>query len=237
MSINEGKPEHSHYFTAMAPAAESEIEYREVTLGPFHTRVATARGVFSHEHLDIGTSILLRTVDELEAPLTFQSAADVGCGWGAIALYLALARKNAVDGAGETQPWRVVAADINDRALDLTRRNASIHALPQIEPMRAEDPSARDSFDLIVSNPPIRIGKAALHGILTAWLPRLRVGGAAYLVVAKHLGADSLQRWLTEQFAPGSGSMLSAEGVPVSGEVGRVQTAKGFRILRVRRNA
>jgi 16S rRNA G1207 methylase RsmC len=83
------------------------------------------------------------------------------------------------------------------------------------------------SYDLIWSNPPIRVGKAVLHDLLTTWLPRLAPGpgSAAYLVVQKNLGADSLQTWLVDALPPLMGDV----------EVARVATSKGFRLLRVAR--
>jgi 16S rRNA G1207 methylase RsmC len=78
------------------------------------------------------------------------------------------------------------------------------------------DPDAR--YDEIWSNPPIRIGKAALHELLLTWLPRLAPGGSARLVVGRNLGADSLQAWLVE-----SGYRCE-----------RVASAKGFRVFSVR---
>ena len=74
-------------------------------------------------------------------------------------------------------------------------------------------------LDEIWSNPPIRIGKEALHELLLTWLPRLAPGGRAVMVVGKNLGADSLQRWLGEQ------------GFPTT----RLASAKGFRVLETRR--
>jgi 16S rRNA (guanine1207-N2)-methyltransferase len=81
----------------------------------------------------------------------------------------------------------------------------------------AADPASH--YDQIWSNPPIRIGKAALHELLLSWLARLAPDGVARLVVARNLGADTLQRWLTEQG-------YAAE---------RVASSKGFRVLVVRR--
>jgi 16S rRNA (guanine1207-N2)-methyltransferase len=72
-------------------------------------------------------------------------------------------------------------------------------------------------FTEIWSNPPIRIGKQALHDLLLTWLPRLAPGGRAVLVVGRNLGADSLHRWLEEQ------------GHPTT----RIGSAKGFRVLEV----
>jgi 16S rRNA G1207 methylase RsmC len=76
------------------------------------------------------------------------------------------------------------------------------------------------TYDEIWSNPPIRIGKDALHDLLLTWLPRLAPGGRAVMVVGKNLGADSLQRW------------LGAEGWPTE----RRASAKGFRVLETRRS-
>ena len=72
-------------------------------------------------------------------------------------------------------------------------------------------------YALIWTNPPIRIGKAALHDLLLRWLPRLEPTGVAHLVVGKNLGADTLATWLT------------TEGFPCT----RTGTAKGFRVLAV----
>jgi len=75
------------------------------------------------------------------------------------------------------------------------------------------------SFATIWSNPPIRIGKAALHALLHSWLPRLEPSASAFLVVQRNLGADSLQRWLDD-----------ALGSPW--QVERAGSAKGYRVLR-----
>ncbi len=73
-------------------------------------------------------------------------------------------------------------------------------------------------FATIWSNPPIRIGKPALHDLLHTWLARLDADGSASLVVQKHLGADSLQRWLIE----------------LGYRCDRVGSKAGFRLLTVR---
>jgi hypothetical protein len=54
--------------------------------------------------------------------------------------------------------------------------------------------------------------------LLAKWLPRLQAECEAYLVVSKDLGADSLLKWMQSEF-----SELTSE---------RIDTAKGFRILR-----
>ncbi|WP_147139515.1 class I SAM-dependent methyltransferase [Stackebrandtia albiflava] len=190
-----------HYFstTPRAEATPRQVSFhaagRDITL-------TAASGVFSAGRLDPGTAVLLR-----KAPLPTEPGdyLDLGCGYGPVAVTLALAS------GGE-----VTAVDVNARALELVAANAkrlevSIRAsTPEQVP-----PDAR--FDQIWSNPPIRIGKAALHDLLRLWLPRLKPGGVAWLVVARHKGGDSLADWLGDQ------------GYPTV----KHASQKGYRILRV----
>ncbi|BDZ57532.1 hypothetical protein GCM10025872_11890 [Barrientosiimonas endolithica] len=152
--------------------------------------------------------MLLRQVDLPGSPGTFL---DLGCGWGPISLSLALAQPQAA-------VWGV---DVNQRALDLLRRNAVRLGCDGVRAVTADEVPADVVFDEIWSNPPIRVGKAVLHELLRTWLPRLAPGGRAYLVVQKNLGADSLQSWIGREL-PG----LTAA---------RLASSKGFRVLRVSR--
>ncbi|MEN0071083.1 MAG: methyltransferase, partial [Propionicimonas sp.] len=131
---------------------------------------------------------------------------DLGCGGGVLAVALATACPEA----------EVDAVDVNQRALALTAANAARHGVAgRVHPVLADTADAGLRYDEIWSNPPIRIGKDALHALLLTWLPRLAPGGLARLVVGRNLGADSLQRWLVDQ------------GYPCS----RQASAKGFRVL------
>ncbi|PRY18479.1 class I SAM-dependent methyltransferase [Kineococcus rhizosphaerae] len=203
------QPESQHYFTA-APATPDERRELTVELAGRPVTVTTARGVFSGDRLDKGTAVLLPLVEPDEAT---GDVLDLGCGWGPIALTLALLRPH----------QRVHAVDVNERALDLLRRNASRLGLT----VRASLPDDVDPdlvFAEIWSNPPIRIGKEALHELLLRWLPRLAPGGVAHLVVQKNLGSDSLHAWLGSGVLPGTTTT-------------RTTTSKGFRVLSVRRAA
>lgn len=193
-----------HYFSAdpSSSARESEIE---AYVWGHDLRLTTASGVFAHGRLDPGTAVLFR---QTEPPAAGERFLDLGCGYGVIACGLAVSRP----------PARVWAVDVNERALDLTRRNADRLGVGDRVTSLPPDAVPDDvRFDGIWSNPPIRIGKPALHELLLRWLPRLAPSGAATLVVGRHLGADSLQRWLREQ----------------DYACDRVGSAKGFRVLRV----
>jgi 16S rRNA G1207 methylase RsmC len=200
-----------HYFSAQ-PAGEARLRDVQVTLAGRPLTVRTAGGTFSPDGLDKGTAVLLRAVPPPPPTGTFL---DLGCGWGPIALTLGLLSPAAT----------VYAVDVNTRALDLVRANALALGLSTVHASQPDGIPEGVAFDVIWSNPPIRVGKAALHELLLRWLPRLAPGGAAYLVVQKNLGSDSLQRWLSDQLEPSRYA------------VSRHSTDKGFRVLEVRRSA
>ncbi|MFV2038733.1 MAG: class I SAM-dependent methyltransferase, partial [Acidimicrobiales bacterium] len=173
----------SHYFDE-DPSTASRARVVELVLPDLTVDLVSDRGVFAADRVDVGTRYLL-----LEAPPLPEAAAhvlDLGCGYGAIARTLA-------HRAPQACVW---AVDVNKRALALTRTNLTGLNAKVVAPTNMP---ADIRFDTIWSNPPIRIGKAALHELLSHWLDRLTPNGCAVLVVQKHLGADSLTRWLTEQ--------------------------------------
>jgi 16S rRNA (guanine1207-N2)-methyltransferase len=171
-----------HYFTA-EPASPAERRQIVVHLDGRPVSLTTARGVYSPERLDPGTAVLLAGAPD---PSPTGALLDLGCGWGPIALTLALRSPGA----------RVWGVDVNRRALDLARANAAELGLGTITFCEPDDVPADLRFATIWSNPPIHVGKAALHALLERWLPRLADDGVAHLVVQKHLGSDSLQRWI-----------------------------------------
>ncbi|MFM9919765.1 class I SAM-dependent methyltransferase [Lacisediminihabitans sp. H27-G8] len=197
-----------HYFSEMP---ESELKFRQirVPLADQTFELTTSNGIFSPERIDAGTQVLLANTPP--AP-PGGNLLDLGCGWGPIALTLALQSPHAT----------VWAVDVNSRALDLVRRNAEAVGVTNINAVTPEDVPADLSFLSIRSNPPIRVGKNELHGMLEFWLPRLDPESDAWLVVQRNLGSDSLHRWL--------------EGwLPADFAVSRAATNKGYRVLRVRR--
>jgi 16S rRNA G1207 methylase RsmC len=191
----------SHYFDKQPGVGHDRRDVVMTAWGRELT-MTTSSGVFSGTGLDKATDVLLRHADPPAGTVL-----DLGCGWGPIACGIAAS-------APDTTVW---AVDVNERALELTRENAerlgvAVTACP---PDEVPDDVR---FDAIWSNPPIRVGKEALHDLLLTWLPRLTETGDARLVVGKNLGADSLQRW------------LSGQGWPTE----RVVSEQGFRVLATR---
>lgn len=200
----------SQYF-AEQPAAAHRPGTVHLVLPDMHLALATDAGVFSPGRLDPGTRLLL---DAAPPPPPDGDFLDLGTGYGPLALALAKRSPGA----------RIWAVDVNKRALELCAGNAATAGLANVRCVPAPgagqySPSLPASFQLIWSNPPIRIGKQALHSMLTAWLGRLAPGAAAYLVVQRNLGSDSLQRWLGD----------------TGFDASRYAARAGYRVLEVRR--
>jgi 16S rRNA (guanine1207-N2)-methyltransferase len=195
-----------HYFSA-SPGSDFTPRLLTVRLAGADRTVTTAGGVFSPDRVDLGTRVLLDTVP---VPPSGGNLLDLGCGWGPVALSLAL----------ESPEATVWAVDVNERALELVRRNASSFGLTNVNAVLPDEIPADVRFSTIWSNPPIRVGKAELHAMLLRWLPLLEPDAAAWLVVQKNLGADSLHRWLQQELPDGFA-------------VERAASSKGFRVLKV----
>jgi 16S rRNA (guanine1207-N2)-methyltransferase len=198
--------EDEHYFSA-DPSVPFKRTAVSASVWGHELELVSGSGVFAQGRVDIGTAVLFRETSPPEPGRIL----DLGCGYGVIGLAIASAVPDAV----------VTAVDVNERAVLLANENAE--SLGVANRFRAGTPDAiapDATYDELWSNPPIRIGKAALHELLLTWLPRLAPEGRAVMVVGKNLGGDSLQRWLGDQ------------GWPTT----RIASAKGFRVLETRRS-
>jgi 16S rRNA (guanine1207-N2)-methyltransferase len=199
------EPSEEHYFSA-----DPSVPFRRVpvtaSVWGHSLSLVSGSGVFAQGRVDIGTSVLFRET----APPDGGRILDLGSGYGAIGLAIATAVPSA----------EVTGVDVNERAVRLANENAAALGLSsRFRACLPDDVPPGATYDEIWSNPPIRIGKAALHALLLTWFARLAPGGRAVMVVGRNLGADSLQRWLGEQ------------GYPTE----RLASAKGFRVLESRR--
>jgi 16S rRNA (guanine1207-N2)-methyltransferase len=193
----------AHYFDD-DPTVRSDPVVIDVLLPDTAFVLETDRGVFSRGHVDTGTNLLMRAALPLAST---GHLLDLGAGAGPIALTMARRSPGAT----------VWAVDVNSRARDLCARNAKRNGITNIRAVRPDEVPPEIRFASIWSNPPVRIGKPAMRALLLEWLGRLDDDGVATLVVQKHLGADSLQRW------------LKFEGHPTE----RIASKAGFRLLSV----
>lgn len=193
------------YFTT-SPNSPSRERTSTFTAAGRNLHLITDRGVFAKKGVDQGTQILL---DAAPRPNLTGNFLDLGCGSGAIALALAAYSPDA----------SIWAIDINARALQLVGDNVRLNGLTNVTALFPQSVSPDLQFDLIWSNPPIRIGKQQLHDLLDTWLNRLTPSGQAWLVVNRNLGADSLAVWMINN----------------GFEVARLTSKRGFRVLKVTR--
>ena len=192
-----------HYFSA-DPSVPFKREPFTCEVWGHSLTLVSGAGVFSRGHLDHATAVLFRET----SPPAPGRVLDLGCGYGVIGLAIAAAVPGAV----------VTGVDVNERAVLLARENAAALGLADRFTAGTPDAVPADAtYDEIWSNPPIRIGKTGLHDLLARWLPQLVPGAAAWLVVQRHLGSDSLARWLE-----GRGHRVE-----------RVASRSGYRVLRV----
>ena len=197
---------HEHYFSA-DPSAPAKLTEVEIEVGGQVLKLSASSGTFSSERLDPGTRVLLGLWELFP---TDGIVLDLGCGWGPIGLSIA-----------KLQPaTEVIGVDVNQRSVELANANAKRNGLANFSACLDKDLDANLEIDHIWSNPPIRIGKENLHDLLRNYLSRLQPTGDAYLVVQKQLGAESLQRWIAQQWP--------------EREVTKVENSKGFRVIRIR---
>lgn len=191
-----------HYFEESTTAERAPV-VTEWMLPDGALSITSDHGVFGYGKVDVGTKLLL-----VRGPQRPQGhhLLDLGCGTGALAC--AMARR-----APAATVW---AVDVNERARELCEHNALANGCTNVRVVAPDDLPTDIRFDHIWSNPPIRIGKAALHQLLLRWLDRLTPDGESWLTVQRHLGADSLHQW------------LNAQGFATTREV----SAAGFRLLR-----
>jgi 16S rRNA G1207 methylase RsmC len=194
----------SHYFDERPAVGSDRAPVTLRVAGGRVLELATDRGVFSRGQVDTGTAVLLR---KAPPPPATGRLLDLGCGYGPIALAL----------AAQSPDAEVWAVDVNERALELTAENAEANDLTNVTTATPDDVPSDVCFDAIYSNPPVRVGKEAMHRLLERWLTRLSPRGHAFLVVQRHLGADSLHAWLDDT------------GFPTT----RLASSKGYRVLHV----
>lgn len=172
----------SHYFTN--DYVESKENKTKCIIKDTELTLITDNGVFSKKGLDFGTRSLLETIDNIKGQVL-----DFGCGYGPIGIYLK-----------KTYDVEVDAVDINERAMNLAKKNAELNKT-NINIFKSNIyENVNKKYDYIVTNPPIRVGKKILYQILFEAKEHLNVNGELWLVIHKDQGAKSLVKALEEEY-------------------------------------
>ena len=174
-----------HYYTENPNSAHEERRVAVNALGNALTFITDA-GVFSRDGLDRGTELLLEALPPLSGRVL-----DLGCGWGAVGVAL-----------GKRWPeLEIVMTDINSRAVELARRNLAENGVKATVLQGDGFAAVEGCFDAIVTNPPIRTGKAVIYGLFAQARDYLTPDGALYVVIRKQQGAPSALKYLKEIYA------------------------------------
>ena len=177
-----------HYYTAQ-PHARSQPEQFTILVREVELTLTSDRGVFSHGRLDDGT---LRLLKKMELP-DAGDFLDLGCGYGVIGLVAARLRPDA----------QVTMVDINERATELAADNARANGIRNVEVLTGDAPHVLGDrqFDVILCNPPIRVGKPKLYELIADAAERLHPGGVLWMVIHTRQGAKSHLREVTPMFS------------------------------------
>jgi 16S rRNA (guanine1207-N2)-methyltransferase len=182
-----------HYFTQNPASAHRERTF-ETTVCGLTLSFVTDAGVFSKDGLDPGSRLLIETLPPLSGRVL-----DLGCGWGPVGAFLAKLNPAA----------RLVLADVNPRALALARRNLKANGV-EAEVVESDGfERVEGPFSHVVTNPPIRAGKALIYALFDEAFRRLEPGGALTIVIRKQQGAPSALKHFQETF--GSGTIIAKD--------------------------
>lgn len=172
----------SHYFTN--DYVESKEVKTKCIIKDTELTLITDNGVFSKKGLDFGTRSLLETIDNIKGQVL-----DFGCGYGPIGIYLK-----------KTYDVEVDAVDINERAMNLAKKNAELNKV-NINIFESNIyENINKKYDYIVTNPPIRVGKKKLYQILFEAKEYLKENGELWLVIHKDQGAKTLAKDLEKEY-------------------------------------
>jgi 16S rRNA (guanine1207-N2)-methyltransferase len=167
-----------HYFSKK-PTTEDRIQEIEENFRGQKYRFMTNAGVFSKGQIDFGTRLLIETMQFEET----SDVLDVGCGYGPIG----------IAAASIASKGRVTLVDINERAVALANLNIEKNKITNARALVSNiyEQIRNQTFDVILSNPPIRAGKHVVHEILEKAYPLLNTGGSLWIVIQKKQGSPS----------------------------------------------
>ncbi|AWB46145.1 16S rRNA methyltransferase [Paenibacillus sp. CAA11] len=178
-----------HYYSSK-PSTAHDRKIWDAQLRGRKFRFVSDAGVFSKQGVDFGSRVLIDAMTIAENDMVL----DVGCGYGPIGLSAAILATSG----------HVTMIDVNARAVELARENAKSNGITNVtileSDLYAEIPE-KPVYDVVLTNPPIRAGKAVVHAVFEGAAARLKEGGALWIVIQKKQGAPSAKEKLLSLFS------------------------------------
>ena len=174
-----------HYYTEK-PSSELKIYKIKFNIRNKDIELFTASGVFSPRELDTGSAILLKNciINDNWKVL------DLGCGYGIVGISLKLLFPS-ID---------LTLSDINERALDFTRKNLKRYNLKASVIKSDSFANIKDKFDTILLNPPQTAGKQLCFNMIEKSKEHLNPDGILQLVARHNKGGKDLSKKMFEVF-------------------------------------
>ena len=177
------------YFTKK-PSSERIDRILNVTFAGREFTFTASSGVFSRNRLDFGTELLINTLIEAEKDIKGK-VLDLGCGYGPIGIILAALNPSA----------GITMSDINERAVELAKANSTACGTKNAEVVQSDGfESINGNFDIITTNPPIRIGKVNVTALIGSASGHMLPGARFYAVIGKKQGAESYLKIIASIF-------------------------------------
>jgi 16S rRNA (guanine1207-N2)-methyltransferase len=181
-------PDLTEHYYAESPKSPAKYGLVRTCLRGVAFEFTTASSVFSIKRVDLGTRVLIESMDLPEKGCVL----DVGCGYGAVG----------IAAAKFTPKLHVVLTDVNRRAILLAKKNAEKNRVHNVEVRHGSlyEPVKDYCFDVVLSNPPVSAGMTTVEAIIRRAPAVMACGGTFQMVIRSKIGKKTLPEALTEAF-------------------------------------
>ena len=183
--------QNNQMYYAENPTSQHDEHVVDYRVNDIDLKFTTDAGVFSKMRVDYGSGVLIKKMPDVNFPSN--NILDVGTGYGPLGLF-----------AAKFWPTQTVEmVDVNQRGLDLAKKNAELNHIDNVAIFVSDvysNIAPEKKYGLIVTNPPIRAGKKVVSNILSGAKSHLVGGGVLLVVIQKKQGEPSARKLLTKTF-------------------------------------
>lgn len=183
--------QNNQMYYAENPTSQHDEHVVDYRVNDIDLKFTTDAGVFSKMRVDYGSGVLIKKMADVNFPSN--NILDVGTGYGPLGLF-----------AAKFWPTQTVEmVDVNQRGLDLAKKNAELNHIDNVAIFVSDvysNIAPEKKYGLIVTNPPIRAGKTVVSNILSGAKSHLVSGGVLLVVIQKKQGEPSARKLLTKTY-------------------------------------